>query len=60
MNTAAAASVLIASDADLELPLKAQDDVLMATGAMAIALKLGERSRFIRLSDTVPPIHSPR
>ena len=58
VNTAAAASVLIASDADLELPLKAQDDVLMATGAMAIALKLGERSRFIRLSDTMPDIHS--
>ena len=58
VNTAAAASVLIASDADLELPLKAQDDVLMATGAMAIALKLGERSRFIRLSETMPDIHS--
>ena len=58
VNTAAAASVLIASDADLELPLKVQDDVLMATGAMAIALKLGERSRFIRLSDTMPDIHS--
>jgi len=58
MNTAAAASVLVASDADLELPLKAQDDVLMATGAMAIALRLGERSRFIRLSESVPPIHA--
>jgi len=58
MNTAAAASVLVASDADLELPLKAQDDVLMATGAMAIALHIGERSRFIRLSDSVPPIHA--
>ncbi|MFZ2103591.1 MAG: HAMP domain-containing sensor histidine kinase [Oricola sp.] len=58
VNTAAAASVLIASDSELELPLKTQDDVLMATGAMAIALRLGERSRFIRLSDTVPPIYA--
>lgn len=58
VNTAAAASVLIASDADLELPLKAQDDVLMATGAKAIALRLGERSRFIRLTDTMPDIYS--
>jgi signal transduction histidine kinase len=58
VNTAAAASVLIASDADLKLPLKTQDDVLMATGAMAIALRLGERSRFIRLSETVPPIYA--
>ncbi|GAB4352627.1 MAG: HAMP domain-containing sensor histidine kinase [Oricola sp.] len=58
MNTAAAASVLVASDADLELPLKAQDDVLMATGAKAIALHIGDRSRFIRLSDSVPPIHA--
>ncbi|WP_223476629.1 sensor histidine kinase [Oricola indica] len=57
VNTAAAASVLIASDADIELPLQAQDDVLMATGAKAIALKLGERSRFIRLTDTMPEIH---
>lgn len=57
VNTASAAAVLVASDAELELPLKAQDDVLMATGAMAIALRLGERSRFIRLSEEVPPIH---
>jgi signal transduction histidine kinase len=58
LNTASAASVLITSDAQLELPLKVQDDVLMATGAKAIALRLGERARFIRLSDEMPPIYS--
>ncbi|QKV19406.1 sensor histidine kinase [Oricola thermophila] len=58
MSTAAAASVLIASDASLELPPSVQDEVLMATGAKAIALHVGEDSRFIRLSETVPPIHA--
>lgn len=57
LNTAAAASVLILSDAELKLPPEVQDDVLMATGAKAIALKLGERSRFIRLTDAMPPIY---
>jgi signal transduction histidine kinase len=58
LNTAAAASVLISSDVNLELPLKLQDEVLMATGAKAIALRIGDRARFIRLSDEIPPIHS--
>ncbi|WP_421854346.1 sensor histidine kinase [Oricola sp.] len=58
LNTAAAASVLISSDVELELPLRVQDEVLMATGAKVIALRFGEKARFIRLSDEIPPIHS--
>lgn len=58
LNTAAAASVLISSDADLEVPLKVQDDVLMATGAKAIAIRIGDRAKFIRLSDEIPLLYA--
>ncbi|WP_306119835.1 MULTISPECIES: HAMP domain-containing sensor histidine kinase [unclassified Roseitalea] len=51
LNTAAAASVLITAEATAQLPRRVQDDVLMAIGARAIALRMGGESRLLVVSE---------
>ncbi len=51
VNTAAAATVLITADEASRLPHAVQDDVLMAIGAMAIVLRMGEQSELLVVSD---------
>ena len=56
LATAAASSILITSEQVAELPRKLQDDVLMATGAKAIALRNGSTSRLLVVSDMPPDV----
>lgn len=56
LNTAAAASVLISSDNAPQLPRSLQDDVLMATGAKAIALRMGDVSKILVVSEMPPDV----
>ena len=51
VNTAAAAAILITADESSGLPRTVQDDVLMAIGAMAIVLRMGEQSELLVVSD---------
>lgn len=55
LNTVAAASVLITAD-EMALPRAAQDEVLMATGAKAIALRRGEQSQLLVVSEMPPSV----
>lgn len=57
LNAAAATSVLI-TQLNQGLPQDAQNEVLMATGAKAIALRRDDRSQFLVVSEMPPDIHS--
>lgn len=57
LNAAAATSVLI-TQLNGGLPQEAQDEVLMATGAKAIALRRGDRSQFLVVSEMPPDIYA--
>ncbi|MEO0543153.1 MAG: HAMP domain-containing sensor histidine kinase [Pseudomonadota bacterium] len=51
LDTVAAASVIITAEESFELPETVQDDVLMATGVEAIALRRGTQSQLLIVSD---------
>ncbi|MEL6921779.1 MAG: HAMP domain-containing sensor histidine kinase [Pseudomonadota bacterium] len=51
LDTVAAASVIITTEEDINLPESVQDDVLMATGVEAIALRRGQQSQLLIVSD---------
>ncbi|MEM1377373.1 MAG: HAMP domain-containing sensor histidine kinase [Pseudomonadota bacterium] len=51
LDTVAAASVIITTNEQIELPESVQDDVLMATGVEAIALRRGGQSQLLIVSD---------
>lgn len=56
LNTAAAASVLISSETSAALSRMAQDDVLMATGAKAIAVRANGVSQMLVVSEMPPNV----
>jgi len=56
LATAAAASVVIAASKDGSIPRSVQDDVLMATGTKAIALREKGVSRLLVVSDMPPSV----
>ncbi|MEL6436595.1 MAG: sensor histidine kinase, partial [Pseudomonadota bacterium] len=56
VDTVAAASVLITADDGVILPAEVQDDVLMATGVKAIALRRGSQSQMLIVSDMPPSV----
>lgn len=56
LNTAAAASILITANEIDTLPRALQDDVLMATGAKAIALRMGDVSKLLVVSEMPPMV----
>ena len=56
LNTAGAASILISTDTSAELSRAAQDEVLMATGAKAIALRSGGVSKLVVASEMPPSV----
>ena len=51
LDTVAAASVIITAEENFELPETVQQDVLMATGVEAIALRRGSQSQLLIVSD---------
>ncbi len=51
LNTVAAASVVLAASDAKDVPQSVQDDVLLATGTKAIALKENGASRLLAVSD---------
>ncbi|MEO1748805.1 MAG: HAMP domain-containing sensor histidine kinase, partial [Pseudomonadota bacterium] len=51
LDTVAAASVIITAEESFELPETVQEDVLMATGVEAIALRRGSQSQLLIVSD---------
>jgi len=51
LRTAAAASIVVEGWENMELPRPIQNDALMATGTKSIALKTGDMSRLIAVSD---------
>lgn len=57
LNAASATSVLI-TQLNGGLPQDAQDEVLMATGAKAIALRRGDASQFLVVSEMPPDIYA--
>lgn len=56
LNTAGAASILISTDTSAELSRAAQDEVLMATGAKAIALRADGVSKLVVASEMPPSV----
>lgn len=56
LNTAAAASVVLAATDASEVPRSVQNDVLMATGAKAIALREKGVSRLLAVSEMPPQV----
>lgn len=56
LNTAGAASILISTDTSAELSRAAQDEVLMATGAKAIALRSDGVSKLVVASEMPPSV----
>jgi len=51
LNTAAAATVLLLGNEEMELPRNVQDDVLLALGAKAVAVRSNGDSRLLVVSD---------
>ncbi|MEO1700827.1 MAG: HAMP domain-containing sensor histidine kinase [Pseudomonadota bacterium] len=51
LDTVAAASVIITAEESFELPETVQEDVLMATGVEAIALRRGTQSQLLIVND---------
>lgn len=56
LRTAAAASLVVEGWENMELPRPIQEDALMATGTKSIALKTGDMSRLIAVSDMPPRV----
>lgn len=56
LNTAGAASILISTDTSAQLSRAAQDEVLMATGAKAIALRSDGISKLVVASEMPPSV----
>ncbi|MEM5502924.1 HAMP domain-containing sensor histidine kinase [Ahrensia kielensis] len=56
LNTAGAASVLISTETSADLSRAAQDEVLMATGAKAIALRTGGIARLVVVAQMPPQV----
>lgn len=56
LNTAGAASVLISTETSADLSRAAQNEVLMATGAKAIALRNGGAARLIVVAEMPPQV----
>lgn len=56
LNTAGAASVLISTETSADLSRAAQDEVLMATGAKAIALRTNGTARLVVVAEMPPQV----
>ncbi len=56
LNTAGAASILISTESSAQLSRAAQDEVLMATGAKAIALRTEGISKLVVASEMPPSV----
>jgi signal transduction histidine kinase len=56
LSTAAAATVLLLGDEQIELPRNVQDDVLLALGAKAVAVRSNGDSRLLVVSEIPPEV----
>ena len=56
LNTAAAATVVLIGNEQMELPRSVQDDVLLALGAKAVAVRSGGDSRLLVVAEVPPEV----
>ncbi len=56
LSTAAAATVLLLGDEQIDLPRNVQDDVLLALGAKAVAVRSNGDSRLLVVSEVPPEV----